>query len=201
VLPAADGAYFIGGTTTINGLGGLRFLLMKASSEGLIERLPGFVGTAGLEVQVSSAEPVPVSLVSQETTVTAQALPLTRLNVTITGGLLFSPPLNFAARTLMTRSLAMADYTNEVTWEPNPVNDDLNIVKYRIYVLGPIPWGDLWVISEGSEKLEEVGGGAFRYYQYHVQRSGSYLYQVWGVTADGGEGIAVDFIYKPPAAR
>jgi len=200
VFSAPDGGYYFGGTTTISGLGGLRFLLVKASSEGLIERLPGFVETAGLEVQVSSAEPVSLSLVAQETTVAAQAFKLTRLDVAIKGGLLFSPPVNLAATTLKTRSLALVDYTNELTWEPNSANDDLNIVKYSIYSLGPLP-PDVWITSEISERLEDVGGYIFRYYHHHVQGSGSYLYQIWGVTADGGEGIAVDFVYKPTAGR
>ena len=198
-VPAPDRALYLGGTTSFGGMGGVRFLLVKASAEGLVERLPGFVADAGLEVQDSSVEALPATLIPQEVPILSSITELTPLEVAVHGGLLFSPPINIAARTSSSRSLALIDRTNVLSWEPNPANDDLEIDKYRIYSVGPIP-SDSWIISEGSERLDEVEGDVYRYFHYHVKAGGPYIYLIWGVGADGGEGLATR-LCQPGANR
>jgi len=201
VICADGGAYYVwGDINCVRSLpGGIRGLLMKTSTEGEVERLPAFLETATLEVQVFSPQPLPFVAAIQDSVVTAQDAQVSRLDVTIRSGLLFSPPVEFSARHfLMTRSLALADYTNELSWQPNPANDDLDIVKYRIYCEGPFlePFS---ILPEGSEKVEEVDGESLRYYHRLLKPGEGYFYLIWGVTTDGGEGIPT-YITKYTAA-
>lgn len=200
VLCADGGAYYVWGDIDCDRSlpGGIRGLLMKTSTEGAVERLPAFLETATLEVQVFSPQPLPFVAATQDTVVTAQDAQVSRLDVTIRSGLLFSPPVEFAARTFMTRSLALADYTNELSWQPNPANDDLDIVKYRIYCEGPF-LEPFRILPEGSEKVEEVDGESLRYYYRHVKPGEGYFYLIWSVTADGGEGIPIYITYYTAA--
>jgi hypothetical protein len=191
-FPAPDGSLYLAGTTSFGGMGGIRFLLIKASAEGLVGRLPGFVADAGLEVRDSTVEALPAALVSQDVPVVSSIPELTPLDVAIRGGLLFAPPLNAAGVRTSSRSLALLGRSNVLTWEPNPANDDLEIVKYRIYAVGPIPPsnGDLIVLPDDAFHLYEVDGGAYRF-AHSPLKAGGYYYMIWGVGADGGEGLAV----------
>jgi uncharacterized protein (DUF2147 family) len=191
-ISAPDGALYLAGTTSFGGMGGVRFLLMKTSTDGLVARLPGFVADAGLEVRDSAVEALPAALISQDVPVVSSVPELTPLDVAIHGGLLFAPPLNAAVVRTSTRSLALLGRSNVLTWEPNPANDDLEIAKYRIYVVGPIPPsnGDLIVLPDDAFHLYEVDGGVYRF-AHSPLKAGGYEYVIWGVGADGGEGLAV----------
>ena len=198
-VSAPDGALYLAGTTSFGGMGGVRFLLVKTSAEGLVERLPGFVADAGLDVQDSSVEALPATLVPQEVPILSSIPELTPLEVAVRGGLLFSPPLNVVATTSSSRSLALIDRTNVLSWEPNPANNDLEINKYRIYSVGPIP-SDPWTITDVPERLDEVDGDVYRYVHSHVKAGGPYYYWIWGVGADGGEGLPTR-LTQPDAGR
>lgn len=191
-FPAPDGSLCLAGTTSFGGMGGIRFLLMKTSTDGLVARLPGFVADAGLEVQDSAVEALPAGLAPRDVQVVSSTPELTPLAVTIHGGLLFAPPLNAAAVTLSSRSLALIGRSNQLTWEANPANDDLEIAKYRIYAVGPIPPsnGDLIVLPDDAFHLYEVDGGVVRFAHSPIE-AGGYSYVIWGVGADGGEGLPV----------
>ncbi|MGE5740808.1 MAG: hypothetical protein ACM32H_02125 [Candidatus Aminicenantes bacterium RBG_16_66_30] len=192
VFPAPDGSLYLAGTTSFGGMGGICFLLMKTSPAGLVERLPGFVADVGLEVRDSAFEILPAALISQDVPVVSSAPELTPLDVAIRGGLLFAPPLNAAVVRTSTRSLALLGRSNVLTWEPNPANDDLEIAKYRIYAVGPIPPsnGDLIVLPDDAFHLYEVDGGMYRF-EHSPLKAGGYECVIWGVGADGGEGLAV----------
>jgi hypothetical protein len=192
VAVAPDGSLYLAGTTSFGGMGGVRFLLMKASAEGLVERLPGFVADAVLETQDSAVEALPAALIFQDVPVVSSIPVLTPLDVAIRGGLLFAPPLNAAVMTTSSRSLALIGRSNVLSWEANPANDDIEIAKYRIYAVGPIPPsnGDLIVLPDDAFHLYEVDGGVYRYAHSPIE-AGGYDYVIWGVGADGGEGLAV----------
>ncbi len=188
---APDGALYLAGTTSFGGMGGVRFLLIKTSAEGLVERLPGFVGDAGLEVQDSTVEILPAALVPQDVPILSSVPELTTLNVAIRGGLLFAPPLNAVGETSSSRSLALIGRSNLLTWEPNPANDDLEIAKYRIYAVGPIlPRRTEIILPDDAFHLYEVDGDVYRFAHSPI-KAGGYYYVIWGVGADGGEGLAV----------
>jgi hypothetical protein len=192
VVPAPDGALYVAGTTSFGGMGGVRFLLMKTSTDGLVARLPGFVTDAPLEAQDSAVETLPAALISQDVPVVSSIPALTPLDVSIHGGLLFAAPLNAVVTRTSSRSLALLGRSNVLTWEPNPANDDLEIAKYRIYAVGPIPPsdGDLIVLPDDAFHLYEVDGGVYRFAHSPIE-AGGYDYVIWGVGADGGEGLAV----------
>ncbi len=192
VIPALDGSLYLAGTTRVGGMGGIRFFLMKTTSEGLVERLPGFVGDAGLEVQDSAVEILPAALVPQNVPVVSSIPELTPLDVAIRSGLLFAPPLNAVGLTLSSRSLALIGRSNQLTWEANPANDDLEIAKYRIYSVGPMtPSSDFGIIlPDDAFHIYEVDGDVYRFAHSPIE-AGGYYYVIWGVGADGGEGLAV----------
>ena len=191
-ISAPDGALYLAGTTSFGGMGGIRFLLMKTSTDGLVARLPGFVADAGLEVQDSAVEALPAALVPQDVPILSSVPELTPLDLAIRVGLLFAPPLNAAVARTSTRSLALMGRSNVLTWGPNPANDDLEIAKYRIYAVGPIPPsnGDLIVLPDDAFHLYEVDGDVYRF-AHSPLKAGGYEYVIWGVGADGGEGLAV----------
>ena len=202
VASARDGALYLAGTTSFGGMGGVRFLLMKTSAQGLVERLPGFVGDAGLEVQDSAVEILPAALVPHDVPVVSSIPEPTPLDVAIRSGLLFAPPLNAVGQTLSSRSLALIGRANQLTWEANPANDDLEIAKYRIYVVGPIPPsnGELIILPDDAFHLYEVDGDVYRF-AHSPLKAGGYEYVIWGVGADGGEGLAVRLTHLDSGQR
>ena len=197
VVSAPDGSFYLAGTTSLAGTGGVRFLLIRASGEGLVERLPGFVVDAGLDAHDSSVEALPSTFSPQDVPILPSILEPTLLEVAIRGGLLFSPPLDVSAMTSSSRSLALIDRTTVLNWEHNPADNDLGIAKYRIYSIGPLSPDH--VIPEGSTRFDEVPGDVSRFIHAHVG-AGGYYYWIWGVGADGGEGLAV-FLMHPSAGR
>lgn len=192
VFLAPDGSIVLAGTTSFGGMGGIRFLLIKASAEGFVARLPGFVADGGLEAQDSAFGALSPGFVSQDVPVVSSVPELTSLDVPMRGGLLFAPPLNAAVARTSSRSLALRGVSNLLAWEPNPANDDIEIAKYRIYAVGPIPpsYGDLIILPDDAFHLYEVDGDVYRFGQSPL-KAGGYQYVIWGVGADGAEGLAV----------
>ena len=190
VVRAPEGALYLAGTASMGGMGGIRFLFMKTSAAGLVERLPGFVTDAALVAQPLSLEIQPALLTVHEAGVQASSFDVTSLDVDIRGGILFAPPLNAAVVRTPSRSLALRGLSNLVTWEANPANDDIEIAKYRIYAVGPIPPlnGDLIILPDDALHLYEVDGDVFRFGQSPLE-AGGYDYVIWGVGADGAEGL------------
>ncbi|MCU0243903.1 MAG: hypothetical protein MUE80_03965 [Acidobacteria bacterium] len=198
-LAAMDGSLYLAGTTSFGGMGGVRFLLVKASPDGQVERLPGFVMDAALEVIDMPLETRPADLVAQDVPILTSDPGPTVLDVPIRGGLLFAPPLDVAGVTVSSRSLALVGRSNVLTWEANPANSDLGIVKWRIHSSGPISLDD-WGWGDSTERLDEVDGDVFRFAHSPILAGGYYSYMIWGVGADGGEGLPVLFT-QPSAGR
>jgi len=198
-VAATDGSLFLAGTTSCGGMGGVRFLLVKASSDGQVERLPGFVTDVGLEVIDTPLETRPAELVAQDVPIVTSDPDPTVLDVPIRGGLLFAPPLDLSAVTVSSRSLALVGRSNVLTWEANPANNDLEIVKWRIYSSGPISPDD-WGWGDSTERLYEVDGDVFRFAHSPILPGGYYSYMIWGVGSDGGEGLQV-LLTQPAAGR
>jgi len=97
------------------------------------------------------------------------------------GNLLFSPPLNYEGRKALNRSLSQAEYINILTWEANPENEDLNIVKYRIYLLD-VEW-------YGNLLLAEVDADDLVYWHRKVWKEEEYRYKIVGVYNENQESI------------
>jgi len=86
------------------------------------------------------------------------------------------PPLNFRGQKIANRSLVQVEYINNLTWEANPLNQNLN--TYRIYELR----------AEIPQLLAELGPTVFQYAHRSVERDKEYTYQISVVDSLGHEG-------------
>ena len=87
-------------------------------------------------------------------------------------------PLNFSGEKVLNRSLSQAEYINVLTWETNPNNAELDIVKYRIYEIN----GESWNL------LVELNPNTFEYWHRDVDKDKQYMYALVAVNDEGREG-------------
>jgi hypothetical protein len=179
IQPLNNGGFILAGNCgPLLGGAGYDYLVLKIDAEGGIERLSGFIRSADVQSvetlfspRATSAEPRPTNLVPRETFNPSRT-------TDAPGSLLFSPPLNVTVETAFNRSLSRAEYIHVLRWEPNPENDDLQIVKYRVYSVT----GGWWLLAE-------VDAETLRYAVRDVGRYGEHTYAVSGVTSDNEEGL------------
>jgi len=91
---------------------------------------------------------------------------------------LIRPPSNFTAQKVLNRSLLLGEYINILKWEANPKNENINIVKYRIY-------------RKKENKLSllvELNSNKFEYWDRNVEKDKKYRYAIAAVTNEGREG-------------
>ncbi len=86
------------------------------------------------------------------------------------------PPLNFRGQKVANRSLVQVEYINSLTWEVNPLNQNVN--AYRIYEFK----------AETPQLLAELGSTVFQYVHRRVERDKEYTYQISVVNSLGHEG-------------
>jgi hypothetical protein len=91
---------------------------------------------------------------------------------------LIEPPLNFNGQKVLNRSLSQAEYINVLSWQGNPNNADLEISKYRIYLMN----------SGARNLLIELNPNVFEYRHRMVGRDTSYDYEINVVLENGREG-------------
>lgn len=95
------------------------------------------------------------------------------------------PPLNVASETLINRAYLYREYINQITWDPNPLNqEDFEIVNYRIYrkLKGQI--------NSSYHQIAEVPASDFTYRDRHLpskDEAESFEYTVTAVDSDGQE--------------
>lgn len=92
-----------------------------------------------------------------------------------------APPLNFAGKQNINRSVLQLEYLNTLTWESNPFNPNngKNIVKYLIYT----------VENYELTYLTEVTSSTFSYHHRKVTQGDKYTYAIKAVTDSGEESI------------
>lgn len=178
-----DGGYIIAGKTiSLLGAGGGDFLIIKLDSNGNIEGVPELIHSSTAEVLDTAVIPVNTFIIPQNTDASAQVSLITAQDTDVTGHLLFSPPLGLTGTKVLNRSLSQAEYVNILTWADNPNNDDLNIVKYRIYLTN-VDW-------YGTYLLAEVDADIFEYFhRKNIWKDTEYTYYVLGVNDENEEGI------------
>ncbi|MCK4645765.1 MAG: hypothetical protein KAU46_05905 [Candidatus Aminicenantes bacterium] len=155
-------------------------LVLKLSSSGEILYFPEIVvGITTVTVSDTSITPQDTYIVPQEINITPQDTNIIPQNSNARESWLFSLPLNFTGKMELNRSLSQAEYINVLTWEANPNNEDLNIVKYRIYQ----------VEGESQSLLVELNAGTFKYWHRNVEKDKEYAYVIVAVNDDGGEGV------------
>ena len=87
------------------------------------------------------------------------------------------PPLNFEGQKVLNCSLSQRENINALTWKANPKNRDMNIVKYRIYLIK----------SYRRTLLAEVGKHTFQYWHRKVRKDSPYTYSIVAVNDEGRE--------------
>jgi len=91
---------------------------------------------------------------------------------------LIYPPSNFTGQKVLNRSLSQAEYINALTWQANPNNEDINIVKYRIYQIE----------DDSQSLLIELGADQFEYWHRRVEKDKQYTYAIVAVNNEDREG-------------
>jgi hypothetical protein len=86
------------------------------------------------------------------------------------------PPLNFQGQKVANRSLVQVEYINSLTWEVNPLNQNVN--TYRIYEFK----------AETLQLLAELDPSVFQYAHRRVERDKEYTYRISVVDSLGHEG-------------
>lgn len=120
-----------------------------------------------------------------------EALPKTRINVgyALMTLMTLAPPKNIAGRQVSNKSLLMAEYINEITWEPHPLNENRDVAHYNIYV------------AEGSQLnlLAQVDQATFSYFHRGVEKRRDLTYALTSVDGEGQESLpayyTLDFGY------
>jgi hypothetical protein len=87
------------------------------------------------------------------------------------------PPLDLSGIQMENHSLLLHEYVNVLSWNPNPLNDELGISGYRIY---RIVDGDLQWLSDENENVRE-------YFHRGIETGKRYLYGVASFRNDGSE--------------
>ncbi|MFH1410946.1 MAG: hypothetical protein ABIG80_05300 [Patescibacteria group bacterium] len=175
----SDGGYIIGGSSySYLGRGPSELLVFRIDAAGGIERMPEFAGETQAEVLDTHLLPRATSARPAKMDVVARTIILDAQDTFETSDLLFGPPLNLKGEIVLNRSLSQSEYTHALFWESNPSNDDLRIIKYRLYRMGGLP-----------ELLTELDAEVFSYVVRHVWREIPMTYAVSGVTEEGNEGL------------
>ncbi|MCJ7579199.1 MAG: hypothetical protein MUP98_01535 [Candidatus Aminicenantes bacterium] len=87
-------------------------------------------------------------------------------------------PLNFSGSQAINRNLYQIEYYNTLSWSPNPNNQGINIVKYRIYL-----------INDTTTVVGEVNADSYQYIHRRAG-SGAQEYAIVGVLDDDRIGYA-----------
>ena len=184
IQQTSDGGYIVAGITESFGFGWYMrgdFLVLKLDSNGDIKKLPELTGISKASVSDTSVYPQDTFIFPQDTDVIAQEISIVPPETTRgTGILLFGPPSNIKGEKVLNRSLSQEEYINVLSWEPNPNNEDFNIVKYRIYR----------VINGEDYLLTELNASSFEYWHRNVWKGKEYIYYIVAVNDADLESIA-----------
>jgi len=179
----SGGEYLVSGYTWSYGDGLSDFFVIKIDHTGYVEKLSGFISSSSAAVSDTYTTPQAIDIIPQDIDIVLQDTYITARETDEIGNLLFSPPLNFSGRKVLNRSLSQAEYINILTWEANPENEDLNIEKYRVYLLDVEWYGNLLLAEVDADDLE--------YWHRNVLKEAEYKYSVVGVYDENQESIPV----------
>lgn len=98
-------------------------------------------------------------------------------------------PLQARAVTYENRSLTQFQYSNHLTWHPNPRNDtgDVNIQRYKIYQLAHRIYD---LTNDEWQLLGEVAAGTLEFWHQNTEKNRLYYYAVTAVNDDNRESVA-----------
>ena len=161
----------------------VRTLILKAQTGGTTDPNPGIYGLdKGIDVEVTAVPAFQYVFHGWSGDASGNQNPLV-LNMDVNKDItaLFSEdipkaPLNFRGEKVEEESLTQTQTSNYLSWNPNPVNQDVE--KYRIYEE-----------TDGREQmLVEVDAGTFEYLRRGVGEDKEYIYSLTAVNIRGVEG-------------
>jgi len=102
-----------------------------------------------------------------------------RINVgeTLMSLMNIAPPVNIQGSQSRNQSMFQTEYINTLTWEANPLNDDKNIVAYRIYEMN----------DDQMVRIAEVDAATFTYNHRRVPKRQEKTYAFTSVDGEGEE--------------
>ncbi|MEW5900528.1 MAG: hypothetical protein AB1715_03595 [Acidobacteriota bacterium] len=178
----ADGGYIVAGRTWSFGAGNSDILILRLDARGEIEKFPELTEVPGVQSGDSSLTSQDMAHLWRETNAAPLAPDILPYLTEKETWLIFSPPY-LAGERLLNRSLSQAEYIDLLSWVANPNNSDLNIVKYRLYLVD-------YSFYYGEQRLlAEIDTGPFTYMVRNVRASAVHTYAVCGVTDKGEEGM------------
>ena len=89
------------------------------------------------------------------------------------------PPTNISGEQSKNQSVFQSEYLNTLTWEANPLNDDKNVVAYRVYL---VENGELFLLSE-------VSADVFSYRHRRVAKRTPKTYAFSSIDGEGEESL------------
>lgn len=97
-----------------------------------------------------------------------------------------APPVNIGGEQSYNQSMLHTEYINTLTWEANPLNNDKNVVAYRIYRM------------EDNEmiRLAEVDAATFSYQHRRVAKRTEVRYAFTSIDGEGEESGPSIFVLK-----
>ncbi|MBN2409208.1 MAG: hypothetical protein JXE07_05675 [Candidatus Aminicenantes bacterium] len=190
IEPLEDGKYCVAGITRSFGAGESDILILNIDAGGGIDRFPEIISNLHFDpyghFYIDPYGPSRGWLVAQnssfrshETTAGAGQLALEYRPAEKTSGLVFSPPYLSGYRKL-NRSLSQAEYIDLLSWEANPNNSDLNIVKHRLYMQDP--YYTAWLVEEFPAQTKT-------YLVRNAPQNKERTYSLSAVTDKGEEGM------------
>jgi subtilisin family serine protease len=109
------------------------------------------------------------------------AVPEPRVNVgeAIFSLLTLAPPVNLSVEQVVNKSFLRTEYINNITWESNHLNEEKNVIHYKIYMV------------QGSQLnlLAQVNNSTFQYWHRNVQENEDITYAVTAVDDQGQESL------------
>ncbi|HDP95602.1 MAG TPA: hypothetical protein ENN40_09615 [Candidatus Aminicenantes bacterium] len=88
-----------------------------------------------------------------------------------------APPVNIQGSQSFNQSMLHTEYINTLTWNANPLNDDKNVVAYRVYQ----------IIDNEMTHLAEVDAATFSYRHRRVAKRTEVKYAFTSVDGEGEE--------------
>ena len=174
-----DGGYVAAGRTRSFGAGDSDILLLRLDAEGEVERVPEFFTVSYFHPMHHPIDVHKITLGSRKTNVSALPADIPYYSSDKKTGLIFSPPY-LSGKRVLNRSLSQAEYVDDLTWEPNPNNSDLNIVSYRLY------------LDDGGyddQRLADLDPDERTFLVRNVSPDAWRTYSLCGITDKGEEGM------------
>lgn len=181
-----DGGYILAGSTMSFGVGGGDILIFKLSPNGeLVLGSEFLIGSSNAMVSDTSVIPADTYVAPIVTTAPAMDTDITAENTSVISNALCwdlnQPPINPSLESEVNRSLFKREAFHTISWSPNPLNSEFDIVEYKIYRKK----------AEESyasyQYIESVPGNVYEYVDSYLDPVEQFVYAVTSVDSNSNE--------------